>query len=208
MKNFLKQLMAFALGICSAGIAVAIPITFNPVALSPTIYFPGTQQQTSGTIVPRAGVFTLDLIPGVALTEIPLGVAWRTGQNDGTPFPNGPDETRELQFAFTFGTANISLSQTARVFQVNNNQFQFEITAGPTRTLDLGALGVLDLTPSTSLVFQLPSNSGDGQISNFLATTFLLRAPSPVAEPGVLSLLALGLLVLGLTTRGYSILKI
>ena len=187
---------AAAVWLVAGSAAEAVPVNYMTTGFGAVTFFPGTQQETQFDFSGCPGGFgcstSLDLAPGVPMVAVSHGFGYRVGTNDGT-FP-GPDDTQVIETIFTVGAQSVALTQDVRFRQIGNGQFQLEIWDSETATLDLGALGLLDIT-ANSFTGQVPSSRDGGAV---LRATFLLREPvAAVSEPASATLLGAGLAGLG-----------
>jgi hypothetical protein len=182
----------FVLGLIGSP-AAADTITFSTTGFGPLTWFPGVQQETHFNFTGGGG--PVNLTQNVSLDVWTNGVGWPlVGVNDGSF--NGPDETKQISTLFTVGAQSVTFVQNVRYRQIANEQFMLEVFASPTQTLDLGAQGLLDITPKYMAVQLRPLNSGGG--GALLSTFRLHTVPAAVPEPGGLTLAVGAVTVLGL----------
>lgn len=110
----------------------------------------------------------------------------------------GQSETITFSQTFSVGAASVSVPQDVRFRVIANGQFQHDIFASATETLDLGLLGLLDVTMKA----RSGQSRGDSRGGSFTQATLLLRAPVVSAtEPGTLAIFGIGLAGLGYVRR-------
>ncbi len=98
------------------------------------------------------------------------------GTNDGS-FP-GPSTDFSFSAEYAIGGQSVLLIQAATFFQIGNGLFQLKVGDSVSRTLDLGAVGLLDVKALGFTVNVGPDNSGGGAA---IKSSFLLHdVPAPV----------------------------
>ncbi|MCI0698781.1 hypothetical protein L0337_43120 [candidate division KSB1 bacterium] len=162
-------------GLHTSQLASGLSITYSTTGFGPVTYFSGEVQESTVTFA-GFGPTGTTLEPGAPFVTPTHEASFTVGVNDGT-FP-GPTETHTIKTIFTISylrgtktvTKTVTLEQDATLFQIGNDQFQFDLASSKTKTLHLGPLGFLDITANPA-TFQLPANSsGAGAI---LQTRFL-----------------------------------
>ncbi|MCH7909518.1 MAG: hypothetical protein IIB38_07875, partial [Candidatus Hydrogenedentes bacterium] len=165
---------------CFGNAAGAVSITFSIEDNALYTYFAGNPYEITVQAQDRSATpTTLELEPGVPVTDF-LGLM-RVTTGDWPGCCTGLTETQTIHYSVNVGSESAQLSQVVKADWIGNNQAMFTISpAVPAAVvLDLGATGVLTITPSPDpILFQTQANSGAGAL---IGATFLLEVAAPIA---------------------------
>ena len=200
------KLLAAAAAMALGSAAQAVTIDYATTGAGSYTLFAGQVQETRISLLgcPEGGfIFSCQSSPNLT-TDTPLNVFTHAirldqiGRNDGG-FP-GPSATFDFDTVFTVDGHSVTVTQQLNLKQIANDQFQVTWGAGATKSLNLGALGILDITPLGN-AFQYLGGSGGGGGSP-MRTTFLLHAPAGgVPEPASWALMIAGFGLAGAALR-------
>jgi len=201
------KLLAGAAAMALGTPASAVTIDYVSTGSGSRTLFAGEVQETNISLLgcPDGGfIFSCKNNPDLA-TDVPLNVFThavrldKIGQNDGGF--SGPSATFDIDTVFTIAGQSVTLTQEFNLRQILNNQFQVSWGASATRTINLGAAGLLDLT-AVAGAFQYQGGISGGGGGSPMRTTFLLRAPvAPVPEPASWALMIAGFGLAGAALR-------
>ena len=201
--KFLAAAAAIALG----SAAQAVTIDYVSAGSGSYTLFAGQVQETHISLLgcPEGGfIFSCKNNPDVS-TDLPLNVFThavrldKIGLNDGGF--TGPSATFDIDTVFTIAGQSVTLTQEFNLKQIFNNQFQVSWGASATKTVDLGAIGLLDLTAMAGS-FQYQGGTPGGGGGSPMRTTFLLHAaPGGVPEPASWALMIAGFGLAGIALR-------
>jgi hypothetical protein len=202
------KLLAAAAALALGSAAEAVTIDYVSTGSGSNTLFAGQVQETHISLLgcPEGGfIFSCKNDPDVT-KDVPLSVFThavrldKIGQNDGGF--TGPSATFDIDTVFTVDGHSVTLTQEFNLKQIFNNQFQVSWGASATKTVDLGAAGLLDLT-ATAGAFQYQGGTPGGGGGSPMRTTFLLRAPAvaPVPEPASWALMIAGFGLAGAALR-------
>ncbi len=184
-------LSALVLYLCT-GVAQAVPVTFTTTGSPIETYFQ-SRDDISATIQFTGRAATLDLTRDVAVRGNIFALYAGTGAAD----PNGQTaDHRSFRLAMTVQGITQYLEFDLGVHEIANGQYQIDAFDMPILSFDLGATGMLMVTPDAryTQAVQLRANTAAYRLRD-IGATFELRAPptQSVPEPGTLALAALAL---------------
>lgn len=175
---------------CALGAAsVAAPIQAAVVNYSTSIvgqshftFFTGQPEQSQLTMFGCADYFqctgSVDLTEGVTANAITHGRAASVGQ--GVSFAETLPGDFSFEILYSVGGQSVSIVQQARLSRISNFQYQIDFFQSETKTIDLGALGLLDITAlaGASQMPQFSSGAPGPVFSRFLLHDAAPAVPS------------------------------
>lgn len=199
------KLLAAATAVALGGAAQAVTINYTTTGAGAYTLFAGQVQETHISLLgcPNGAFLTcgtsVTLTPGTPVDAFTHVIRLdQIGRNDGGF--SGPSATFDFDTVFTVEGHSVTLTQQLNLKQIANNQFQVTWGTGATKSVNLGAIGILDITPLGS-AFQYQGGSGGGG-GGSMRTTFLLHAAAGgVPEPASWALMIAGFGLAGAALR-------